>query len=430
MLIKKLSAIAAISGFCTLASTGFADETAELKEMLLKQQKQIEMLQKSANQLQQKVEKQETVHNEALTHYIKNEIDRALEAKGSNLLTLGSNVENLTIKGDFRLRYEDTTIDAGGDRDRFRMRFRLGFLWETNEGWEIGAGLATGGVGNNSATSTNQTVSQNDEFQSNNFNLDYAYAKHKWDNGTSLTLGQHKNPYISSSLLWDTDVRFVGATGQWADEDSGLFVTGGAYVVQTFATANNGENDDANLIALQAGMKSNGFTVAGSYYHFDSAATADAIGAATGDDDIQLASLYAAYSGKTDSFDYTFWGEYTVNIGANDGTSSQAVGNQEDESVSFAIGTTIGVEKWKFKYAYAHFESDSAYGPLTDADFGASVSNSTNSNNVEGHILSASYKLSKNLTVGAKYIMAEEIEGNGNSSSDGELFQFDLQYKF
>ena len=430
MLIKKLSAIAAISGICTLASTGFADETAELKEMLLKQQKQIEMLQKSANQLQQKVEKQETVHNEALTHYIKNEIDRALEAKGSNLLTLGSNVENLTIKGDFRLRYEDTTIDAGGDRDRFRMRFRLGFVWETNEGWEIGAGLNTGGVGNNSATSSNQTVSQNDEFQSNNINLDYAYAKHKWDNGTSLTLGQHKNPYINSGILWDSDVRFVGATGQWSDEDSGFFATGGAYVVQTFTTANNGENDDANLIALQAGMKSNGFTVAGAYYHFDSAATADAIGAATGDDDIQLASLYASYSGKTDSFSYSVWGEYTVNIGANDGTSSQAVGNQEDESVSFALGTTIGVDKWKFKYMYAHFESDSAYGPLTDGDLGAAVSNSNRSNNTEGHILSATYMLTKNLSARAKYVMAEEIEGNGSSASDGELFQFDILYKF
>ncbi len=96
MPIKKLSAIAALSGFAMFSTPVFADD-ADVKELLLKQQKQIEAL-------QQKVEKQQTVHNEALTHYIKNEIDRALEAKGSSLLTLGGNVENLTIKGDLRVR--------------------------------------------------------------------------------------------------------------------------------------------------------------------------------------------------------------------------------------------------------------------------------------------------------------------------------------
>ena len=427
MLIKKLSAIAAISGICTLASTGFADETAELKEMLLQQQKQIEMLQKSANQLQKKVEKQETVHNEALTHYIKNEIDRALEAKGGNLLTLGSNVENLTLKGDFRLRYEDRTSDSGADRDRFRMRLRLGLVWQTNEGWEIGVGLATGGT---TATSKNQTVSNGSEFQTNNINLDYAYAKHEWDNGTSLTLGQHKNPYISSFILWDTDVRFVGATGQWSDKDSGIFVTGGAYVVETFDTSGGEGNDDANMVALQSGIKTNGFTVAGAYYHFDSASTVDSIGAATGDDDIQLASVYAAYDGKTDSFSYKVWGEYTVNIGADNDTSSQAVGNQESEDTAWALGTVIGVDKWKFKYTYAHFESDSAFGPLTDATFGTAIANSRNSANVEGHVVSLGYKLTKNLELSGVYYMIEEIEGNGTTGNDGELFQVNLQYKF
>ena len=60
---RKLSAIA---------------KDAELKELLMKQQKQTKVL-------QNKVEKQETFHNEALTHYIKNVIDRILESKERSL---------------------------------------------------------------------------------------------------------------------------------------------------------------------------------------------------------------------------------------------------------------------------------------------------------------------------------------------------------
>ncbi|MCM8527365.1 MAG: putative porin [Lentisphaeraceae bacterium] len=423
MLIKKLSAIAAISGICTLASTGFADETAELKEMLLQQQKQIEMLQKSADQLQKKVEKQETVHNEALTHYIKNEIDRALEAKGGNLLTLGgSHVEGLTIKGDYRFRYEYREDESGNDRDRFRQRFRLGFTWKTNEGWEIGAGLATG---DNSATSTNQTVSATREFETGDIRLDYAYAKHSWDNGTSLTLGQHKNPYINAGLLWDSDVRFIGATGQWKSDD-GFFATGGAYVVQTFEN-DTADNDDAEMLALQVGMTSGGFTGALTYYNFDSAS--NAANGVTGDNELRLASAYLEYAGKTDSFKYKVFAEYTINVGADDNTTSQVnSSNQEDEDQAWVIGGEVGVDQWKFKYMYAHMEADSAYGDLTNGDFGTALGNTNNSTNTKGHWFGVGYKVTKNFEIASTFILCEEIEGS--TGDEGELFQLDFKYKF
>ena len=426
MLIRKLSAIAAISGICTLASTGFADDTAELKALLLKQQKQLEAL-------QNKVERQETVHNEALTHYIRNEIDRALEARGSSLLTLGSNVENLTIKGDLRVRYEAISAGDEGDKDRFRQRFRLGFLWKTNEGWEIGAGLATGEAngdtaGGKSGTSANDTYSKGGPFENGDIFLDYAYAKHNWEN-TSLTLGQHKNPFVSTNLLWDSDVRFVGVTGQWVSPDSGFFATAGGYVVQTFDSA-SGENDDANLLAAQLGYQNEGLTAALAYYHFDSAATADTLSVASGDDQVKLVSAYLEYAGQTDSFKYKVFGEYTINIGADDSTASQEAGTQESEDQAFVLGAEIGVDKWKFKYAYARFESDSAFGPLTDADFGNAVGTGTGVNNVEGHILGISYNVTKNFQIGSKLILAEEIEDSGANASDGELLQIDFLYKF
>ena len=208
MLIRKLSAIAAICGFCTVSSPAMAEDVS-IKEMLLKQQQQIEAL-------QNKIAKQEAVHNEALTHYIKNEVDRALADHSGSLLTLGSNVENLTFKGDLRVRWENADWDdnsnadangkAGKQQDRFRQRFRLGMLWKTNEGWEIGAGLATGG---SSAISSNDTLSESSAFETGNINLDYAYAKHKFDGGSSVTLGQHKNH--SFSLVSCMTVTYVSS---------------------------------------------------------------------------------------------------------------------------------------------------------------------------------------------------------------------------
>ena len=247
-----------------------------------------------------------------------------------------------------------------------------------------------------------------------------------------MTLGQHKNPYVSSSVFWDSDVRFVGATGQWSDSDSGLFATGGAYIVQTFDEG-DGDNDDANLYALQAGIETGGATLAVAYYHFDTASSSHVAGAGS-DNSINILSGYAEYAGKTDSFNYKVFGEYSVNIGADDGGASQVAGagsEAEDENVAFVLGGEIGIDKWKFKYAYAHIEADSLFGPLTDSTFGTAVSGTgthSNSGNVKGHILGIGYKVTKNFSVSAKYIVNEQVEGDNNK--EGELLQLNFLYKF
>ena len=434
MLIRKLSAIAAICGYCTVSSPAMAEDLS-VKEMLLKQQQQIEAL-------QSKIAEQEAVHNEALTHYIKNEVDRALADHSGSLLTLGSNVENLTFKGDLRVRWENVDWDdnsnddanskAGKQQDRFRQRFRLGFLWKTNEGWEIGAGLATGG---SSAISANDTYSEGSAFETGNISLDYAYAKHKFDSGLSLTLGQHKNPFIHSGIMYDSDVRFVGATGQFSN-DSGFFATAGAYEVFNY---DKDAEDSAKLFAVQAGVSQSGLTAALGYFHYNSAITdewtdLDADDAfddnewSNNDTDFQIVHAYAGFEGKTDSFGYNVYAEYFVNIGADNDGTSQAVGpkntlDPEDEDTGFVLGADISVDKMKFGYQYANIEADAAYRELTDSDFASSISEQTNA---EAHIFKASYKVTKNFSIGTKYVMAEEIDG----TDEGELFQFDFKYKF
>ena len=420
MLIKKLSAIAAICGFCTFSNPAVADESSDLKAMLEKQQAQIEAL-------SNKLEKQQTVHNEALTHYIKNEVDRALKDSNSSLLTLGSNVENLTFKGDLRVRYENVDWDsnnkadahskAGKTQDRFRQRLRLGFLWKTNEGWEIGAGIATGG---SDATSTNDTYSEGSAFESGDIRIDYAYAKHKFDGGLSLILGQQKNPFVNSDIFFDSDVRPVGITGQFKGD--GFFATLGGYEVYNF---DKDDEDSAKLVAAQVGFEADGFLAAIGYYHFNSAGSINPDGnVSLGNTDFDIAHAYAEYSGKTEDFKYTFYGEYFVNVGADSSGTSQVTGlDPEDEDSAFILGADLSISKFKLGYQYANVEADSMVAYLTDGDYAAGVNNTVNS---ESHTFKLGYKVTKNFSVGAKYVMAEEIEG----SDEGELFQLDFKYKF
>ena len=409
MLIKKLSAIAAVAGFCTFSTPAVADETAELKAMLEKQQAQIEAL-------SQKLEKQETIHNEALTHYIKNEVDRALADHSGSLLTLGSNVENLTFKGDLRVRFENRDrSDSDEERNRWRQRFRLGFNWKTSEGWEVGAGLATGG---SDATSTNDTYSDGAAFQTGDIRLDYAYAKHKFDNGLSLTFGQHKNPYVHSKILFDSDVRPVGLTANYADDS--FFATTGIYEVYNYDASNQ---DSAKMGALQVGMKASGFTVAAGYYHYNSSASVDEDGVALGtqDSEFQVAQAYAGYKGKTDSFKYAVYGEYFVNIGADNDGTTQGGGdssNPEDEDTAIVLGAEIGVDAWKFSYRYHDVEADAAPAYLLDGDFGGQ--------GTDGHTFKVGYKVTKNFSIGTYYRMAER-QSDGR---DEDLLQVDFKYKF
>ena len=222
--------------------------------------------------------------------------------------------------------------------------------------------------------------------------------------------------------MYDSDVRFVGISGQHACEDTGLFATVGAYEVFNY---DKDDEDAAKLFAAQAGIAQGGLTAALGYFHYNSS-TADAY--SLGDTDFQIVDAYAAFEGKTDSFSYKVYGEYFVNIGAdNDGASQASTPKNtidpEDEDTGFVLGADISVDKMKFGYQYANVEADSTLGALTDSDYGTAVDEAVNS---EAHIFKASYKVTKNFSIGTKYVLSEEIDG----TDEGELFQLDFKYKF
>jgi len=184
-------------------------------------------------------------------------------------LTIANHINGLKIRGDLRIRYERNELDKSEgteeSRDRLRTRFRLGAIWENDaENWEISAGLATGGE---KATSTNDTWSENEFFEKGDILLDYAFAKHTIDK-LILTAGQQKNPFKTSWLLWDSDVRPAGFTIQYSDNT--LFSAAGGYDVRQY----DHDKDFASLYAAQLGWKKKFENIdcmlVASYYHYDS----------------------------------------------------------------------------------------------------------------------------------------------------------------
>ncbi len=430
---------------CALAvPTVFAEDVN--KQILEK----LDALQRQVMQQQAEIESlkaQLASQNTDVTEMVRSEVDTAIEAKGlaqvkdiGPVIRLPKNIEGLDIKGDVRFRYErritdDDTAAPGTDtdthRDRFRTRFRLGAVWQTTDGWEIGAGLATGGA---DSTSTNDTWSDNAVFETGDIRLDYAYAKHSW-NCYSLLVGQTMNPFVSSFLLWDGDIRPVGVTGQY--RCGGVFATVGWYNVRDL-----GEDDDlAQMVAGQIGyeldLENMNTVVAAAYYHFNDATNQALstfnnagvlINKPASDVGYDIVDLYAKVTMPMEDVTLSAYGEVWKNLGADGNAGDGQLGGAIDpdgNELGWVLGVGAKMGRFSTEYAYGRVESDSFPGVLTDADFGATAG--VNNTNVKGHRIKLGYQITENMSINGTMFHLTEIEGD---TQEGKLYQVDLNYKF
>ena len=217
------------------------------------------------------------------------------------------------LYGDFRLRYEwdifdnrnspffpnFAALDAGApfdlnnaagtppplldttvDRQRMRIRARLGFNVAIADDFSGGIRLATGNTTN--PVTTNQTLGTT--LNKYNFLLDRAFVIYQPASGAKLWAGRFENPFMSTDLVWDDDIAFDGVAAQFAGslfKNFTLFSAGGAFPIEntTFNfpdnTSTKQNSRDKWLYAGQVGANwqaapDYGFKAAASYYHFDS----------------------------------------------------------------------------------------------------------------------------------------------------------------
>ncbi|PWR24647.1 putative porin [Zavarzinia aquatilis] len=104
-------------------------------------------------------------------------------------------------------------LNVDQDRERMRLRARLGVAADIGDGFSTGLRIATGDGA--SPVSTNQSLGGNGgDFSKYSIWLDRAYIRYKGDivDGLDLTLdgGRFDNPFFATDLIWDDDLGFDG----------------------------------------------------------------------------------------------------------------------------------------------------------------------------------------------------------------------------
>jgi len=332
--------------------------------------------------------------------------------------------DTIRWKGDFRYRYESFDIEGEPDRNRNRIRARAALIADVTPTVEVGLGVASGGE---DPVSSNQTLGGGGS--SKGLNLDLAYFDWSGLANTHVVGGKFKNPLVdsgSNALLWDSDWRpegfgfswandlfFVNAMGTWIESDSKKQQSF-AYTSQAGITMDVG--DDMKILAGVG------------YYVFES----KGLGSFFGDEDDffgnsfdpdTLTYLYdyeeiELFGGlKFSLFDrpVLVFGTYVENTAVDDNDTAWSFG--------FKYGKTKKRHDWDFGYMYKYLEADAALGLLVDSDFGGGGTDA------KGHVLKASYGLSRGLAAKFTYFINDAGLKSGDPIDFNRL-QLDLSFKY
>ncbi len=341
-------------------------------------------------------------------------------------------VQNIKMKGDFRVRYQldHAKADASAatnntqDRNRGRVRLRLGWDTKVNDKIVVGAGIATGTTDVTSydaARSNNQSFGN--AFAKKPLVLDYAYAKYTPVPWASLMAGKMKYlPWRPTDVMIDNDITPEGGVLQLTKKfgKANLFLDNMVFVLSETEPATH----NAMAYALQGGADyalTDTLSVKGavSYYDFSNVkgraldgsqgtntkmlGTGNTVAGNTGTTGFNMYSFRditpavefgiknpfkaianATSLGMLDIEKLSFFGECYQNLAA------------PDKNTGFAAGFGLGNEKvddwgkWQFQYVYSMLEKDSILDTLPDSD------RYTGKTGIRGHKGSFQFGLGKN----------------------------------
>lgn len=329
--------------------------------------------------------------------------------------------QKIKLKGDFRARYQVQQKENKANRDRGRVRFRLGAQANVAEKTKVYAGIATGG---DDPRSTNETL--DNSFETGDMRLDYAYAKHQINEAVAVKLGKiKKTPFWKpSDLLWDGDINPEGVA--LSAKCGNMFLNTAVLILDEIKK----DTSDPFLFVFQPGVKvslGDGVSLKGAltYYGFENVkgnAFDHSAGTNSLDDDVLM-------------YDYdSFGGAVQLDVKnplnllpyfALIGEYNEACDPSEENS-AYMVGFKLGHKKvkkpgrWQIKYMYKELEKDAFVDFTSDSDFYGGDTGA------KGHELAFKYALKKKVILGLDYYNVKPI-GGGNKE---ELLQVDMVYKF
>lgn len=392
-------------------------------------------------------------------------------------------LSRISWSGDLRLRYQRDAFPLGNatpaqynpaglnlignttdSHNYLRIQARLGMKAKVSDNTFAAFRISTGTTTN--PVSTNQTLGTG--YNKHSLVLDRAYVQSTPYNWLVLSGGKIPNPWLSTDLVWDSDVNFEGAAVQFkprfGEEWSG-FMTAGAFPYQDIQRSDTVAAHSKWLYGAQLGAawtapnsSSAQFGVAlyqfrnvegktnatmGSHSYDLTAAQGMQKGNslmyvnATGDPVIYgIASQFRELNltAKTDwaAFDpvhVMLSGDYVKNLGYDAAEIARRTGlvAAAPKVIGYQAALTVGNPKvkqrgdWQASVAYKYLERDAVLDALTDSDF------HLGGTNAKGFILGGSYGLDKGTGLGVRWISSDQIDGVPLSV---DTLQVDLSTRF
>ncbi len=327
----------------------------------------------------------------------------------------------ISVKGDFRYRYEMIDQDGSAERHRNRIRARVGLAGRVNDSVTAGVQLATGG---DSPTTTNQTL--DDGFSTKDFGLDLAFVTWAASDSAKITAGKMKNPMHrvgGGGLVWDGDLNPEGLA--LAFSNGSLFVNAaGLYVEERPSSSDSfmlggqaGINTRLNNASVKAGVGYYAYTnTRGNSPFYDGRPNGNSVDI-DGNlvNDYKLLELFAELRTELGDMPFSVFADWVQNTEVDLFDSAYAFGVK--------LGKAGAPGSWDVSWIYQDVESDAVLGAFSDSDFGGGGTD------VKGHIFNARYSVAKNWIAGMTYYL-NEFDENVGAKKDYKRLQADLQFKF
>ncbi|MFZ2974784.1 MAG: putative porin [Ferribacterium limneticum] len=452
----------------------------------------------------------ETVKNEIRDQLRQEVLAQAKAERWAEPNAVPSWLDRIKWEGDIRVRYQmeefarsnaspddyflaltsspETTRAAGfipvsantqTDRDRFRVRARLGMLARVSDDWSAGVRLATGTTSDR--VSTNQTMGQ--DFNKYQFLVDRAYVKYDPAEWFSVTGGRVPNPWLSTDLVWDEDLNFEGVAAtfkpSFANGDFRPFLTIGAFPLRedgppskssrwlrgaqlgakwqlmpnsrlSFGVAlydyenlEGRAETQANYQSYQlggsatygqyeygSGLRQKGNTLFDTAYQSD---TNSIWGLASKFRPVNLtASLDLAHF---DPVHVVLTADYVKNTAFDRSEIQRRTGVvlTDGKDYGYLFKLAVGMPKlekrhdWQTSFAYRYLGSDATVDAFTDSDFGLGGTN------LKGYQLGMNYGVDQNAWLSLRWMSAESIESFSLDPAHRfgvDLLQADVNVRF
>ena len=316
--------------------------------------------------------------------------------------------EGLVLDGDLRYRHETINDDAVSVRHRHRIRARANATATLNEDMEVGFGLSTGGIANDSG---NQSLDEG--FSRKPIGVDLAYFDWKLTESLTLAGGKMSNPFFRPGgyhLLYDGDLRPEGLALKMS---SGTFFANAS----AFWAEERGSGPETMWYGLQAGYRgspSRGVSLtAGASIHELSHAQG-------------RAPVFTPRNGQGNQLDangnylYGFsqvevFGELRLDLAGHPlrmfvdyvtNTAAEAWSDGLALGIDYRRASDMGA--WNVAYIYQDLGANAVVGAFTDSDFAGGTSDGG------GHTLRAGYSFPRGWNLGLRYIIGDRGEAAGN----------------